>query len=138
MWRQILCSVHFKATAAAQLEQLMGGSELIKNRLGHFANVANKETPGALDDPATHRKRMPDLLKETRKKRIGRHRIYYSGNHQGCRYDVFYIKLFKKSGTDDEDDPKFQKRLIRLLSDESVLELSNCQDLKAPSVESST
>lgn len=89
---------------------------MIKKRLVQFANEANKTNPGALDDLSCHIKDMPDQLKEMRKKRIGRHRVYYTGIHKDCRYDVMFIKPFKKSGTDDEDEKVFQQRLVKLLS----------------------
>ena len=89
---------------------------MIKKRLIHCAKEANRDTPGALDDLSCHMTRMPDQLKEINKKRIGRHRVFYTGTHQTCRYNVIFIKPFKKSGADDDDDRNFQQRLINLLA----------------------
>jgi hypothetical protein len=97
-------------------KQLRGDSYMIKKRLVQFANKADIEIPGALDDLSCHMKRMPDPLKEIKKKRIGSHRVYYTGAYQNCRYDVVFIKPFKKSGTDDDDDKVFQQRLANLLA----------------------
>lgn len=60
-------------------------------------------------------KRMPPELKAIRKQRIGRHRVYYTGSHHDCKYNVVHIKSFKKYGTDDDDDKAFQRYLASVL-----------------------
>ena len=119
---QMLCSICLKPPVSEQLadKQLLDDSEMIKKRLFQFASEADTTSPGALDDPSCHMKRMPDELKELRKKGIGRHRVYYTGNHRACNYDVVLIKPFKKAGTDDDDDRAFQRRLINILADRST------------------
>jgi hypothetical protein len=114
----MLCSIDLNTKVTEQLEDrdLMADSAKIVERLQQFAGEADIAHPGALDDPSCHMTRMPDDLKDVRKRRILRHRVYYTGNHHLCHYVVVYIKPFKKSGTDDDDDKVFQKRLINLLA----------------------
>ncbi len=113
-----MCSIYLDPNFTVQLDskQLRDKSKKIKKRLFQFADEADRERPGALDDLSCHMTRRPDSLKEVKKKRIGRHRVFYTGTHRDCRYDVVYIKPFKKSGTDDDDDQDFQNRLINLLT----------------------
>ena len=63
---------------------------------------------------------MPPQLGKVRKKQIGRHRIYYEGNHRLCAYQTIHIKIHKKDGVDEEDDRQFQKLLIARLADKQV------------------
>jgi len=115
-----LCSVYLKKKANKQLKsnELRGDSKMIRTRLSQVAGEANTDTPGLLDNPSCHMTRWSiDELKEVRKYHIGDHRIYFTGSHHACRYDIIYLKAFKKYGTDDDDNKEFQKRLINLLSD---------------------
>jgi hypothetical protein len=105
--------------------------KMIEKRLIEFAKSASITISGALDIPPL--KRMPPELKETKKITIGRHRVYYHGHHSQCNYTSFYIKKFKKSGVNDEDDTRFQKILTRAIRDSDVHPLgekivSNTQD----------
>jgi hypothetical protein len=93
-----------------------GDREMIERRLFNFAKEADTNTPAILDDPRCHMQRMPEDLKNIRKITIGRHRIYYIGYHTQCSYSVFYIKKFKKTGRDDDDDKAFQKKLTKILN----------------------
>ena len=88
---------------------------MIRKKLYRFADEADTETPGALDEPSCSMTRMPEALKEIKKKTVGRHRIYYTGTHHACRYEVVFIKAFKQTGKDDDDNRTFQGRLINIL-----------------------
>ncbi len=103
---------------------------MIERRLFQFANEADINKPGGLDNPALAMKRMPDDLRDVRKIRIGRHRVYFIGHHQQCRFHAFYIKSFKKTGVDDEDDPKHQRKLSGALVEPVNQHLSNPDDDK--------
>jgi hypothetical protein len=85
---------------------------MIEKRLFQFALEADVNRRGGLDNPAYLMKRMPDELRDVRKITIGRHRVYFHGKHTDCNYHAFYIKSFKKTGVDDEDDRSHQNRLI--------------------------
>ena len=93
---------------------------MIERRLTQFAGEADATNAGALDDPSCHMKRMPEDLRAIRKKGVGRHRVYFTGSHHACRYDVVHIKFFKRTGEDDDDDRAFQQYLIRMLGTETV------------------
>jgi hypothetical protein len=90
---------------------------MVEKRLSTMAGEANENTSGGLDTPDTHMRRMPADLREIRKKRVGRHRVYYTGHHRQCSYQSFYIKVFKKGDEDREDDRLFQDRLRRALGE---------------------
>ena len=114
-----MCSISKNATVDEQLSELERSSdrEMIERRLFNFAQEANIEDPGALDNNSCHMKRMSADLRQVRKKRIGRHRIFFTGHHTNCTYRVVYIKAFKKNGVDAEDDKRFQNKLIRILGE---------------------
>ena len=84
---------------------------MIEKRLIQFAQEASIAVSGGLD--IAPMKRMPSDLQDARKITIGRHRVYYTGHHTQCSYTSFFIKEFKKTGVNDEDDSRFQKALIR-------------------------
>ena len=86
--------------------------EMIEKRLFMFAQESNQQQAGILDNTKYHMQRMPEDLKAIRKIPIGRHRIYYKGHHTQCSYEAFYIKKFKQFGKDDEDNSRFQNKLI--------------------------
>lgn len=113
-----MCSITTNATVDGLL-RAVGASDrrMIEERLGRMAGEANVNASGGLDSPDTLMKRMPEDLREVRKKRIGRHRVYYTGFHRLCSYQSFYIKLFKKDDVDREDDRGFQQRLRRALAE---------------------
>lgn len=123
-----MCSVLINATMNEQMAFLgSADTSLIERRLFQFASEANPNQSGGLDNPAWIWKRRPQELKDAsaRKIRIGRHRVYYVGSHKQCSYRAFYVKPFKKSGVDDEDDPKHQKKLIRAVAEPSKREIRN-------------
>lgn len=120
-----MCSILINSVVEQQLDELEASSDkdMIKKRLSQFAKDANTVTPGGLDTLDCRMKRMPDELDNVKKKRIGRHRIYYTGHHSQCSYTAIYIKMFKKSDVNREDDKKFQKTLIKALGSSSNQEL---------------
>jgi hypothetical protein len=117
-----LCSISINESVREQLNQLVGSNDrdMIEKRLFRFAKEANPANPGAFDAPGTRIRRLPRELREIRKKRIGRHRIYYKGHHRLCAYQTIHIKIHKKDGVDEEDDKQFQKLLIARLTDKQV------------------
>jgi len=112
-----MCSISLNSIVDQQLNELECSDDktMMETRLFKFADEANVNTPGALDRPASHMKRMPSFLKDIRKITVGRHRIYYTGHHKHCSYHAVYIKKFKKSGDKDDDNKKFQDKLRRAL-----------------------
>lgn len=86
----------------------------IEQRILRLAGDADIETAGALDRIAPDR-RMPPDLRGARRIRVGRHRVYYTGHHTQCSYTMFYVKIYKKSGVDDEDDPRHQRQLAKAI-----------------------
>ncbi len=93
---------------------------MIEARLLQFAGEADMENAGALDDLSCHMKRMPEDLRAIRKKRIGRHRVYYTGTHHACKYEVVFVKFFKTTGEDDDDNRTFQLYLAKILGTETT------------------
>jgi hypothetical protein len=92
---------------------------MIQKRLSEFAKDASVENKGALDNipPLT---RFTGELKLARKIHIGRHRVFYIGFHTQCSYQAFYIKEYKKTGVNDEDDKRFQKALLKAMQENSI------------------
>lgn len=100
--------------------------KMIEKRMFQFASGANTREPGHLDMPQHHMKDMPSDLKAARKMTVGRHRVFWEGHHSNCSYRMFYVKPFKKTGTQDEHDKRFQATL-------SAARLaSGARTLKAP------
>lgn len=114
-----MCSISINEAVRNQLDELVRSDDrdMIQKRLYTFAKEANLENPGALDTPSTLMRRLPQELREVRKKQIGRHRIYYKGHHKLCAYQTIHIKIHKKDGVDDEDDRRFQRILLRRLAE---------------------
>lgn len=119
-----MCSISTNATFNEGLKDIGGDKKTIIERLFNFANEADVGRPGALDKPANHMHSMPPALRDVRKERIGRHRIYYTGHHNQCSYRAFYIKTFKKDDVDTERDKAFQERLKRVLSKPSTHQIT--------------
>jgi hypothetical protein len=131
-----VCSISTSRIADELLAALerAGDRQMIERRLYNFAKEADLQTPAMLDKSQTHMRRMPQDLKNVRKITIGRHRIYYIGHHTQCSYKVFYIKKFKQSGKDDDDDKRFQKILAKAALEprKRVIDLGDndlCQNL---------
>lgn len=108
--------------------QRSGNHRLLEGRLSQSAGQANERQPGVLDDPARSMKELPPDLRGIKKYRIGRHRIFYTGSHHLCEYRMIYIKKFKKAGTEDENDKKFQEKLKRLIDGPAHRKLTSDQD----------
>lgn len=119
-----MCSISANATFDEEVGRLTHKERnMIESKLAVFADDADVDEPGGLDNPAHRIKRFRDELSNVRKIRIGNHRIYYTGHHNQCSYFAFYIKTHKKKGVDDEDDPKFQKFLRHALGDAAARQL---------------
>ncbi|MFH0984296.1 MAG: hypothetical protein V1882_02045 [Candidatus Omnitrophota bacterium] len=121
-----MCSISINESVRDQLNDLdrSNDRDMIEKRLYNFAKEANPDNPGALDASNTLMRRLPQELREVRKKRIGRHRIYYEGHHKLCAYQTIHIKIHKKDGVDDEDDRQFQNLLIARLANKQVEDIT--------------
>lgn len=121
-----MCSITTNGTVDRILEELERSADraMIERRLYEFAKDANKNQRGGLDQPHLIMTRMTDELRHIRKIRIGAHRIYFTGYHTQCTYGTWYIKANKRQGVDDEDDRRFQKILIRALSEPQMRTIS--------------
>ncbi len=108
-----MCSIATNATADQQLTSLKssGDEKRIEKKLREFAGDSTVEKRGILDLPANHLHGMPSDLRHIRRIRAGRHRVFYTGHHTQCAYSVFFIKLFKKTGVDDELERRFHNVL---------------------------
>lgn len=120
-----MCSISINEIVAEQLELLQRSDDrdMIERRLFQFASEATINHPGALDLPKTHMKNMPTELQHLRKIRIGRHRIYYKGHHTDCAYETLHIKIFKKTGVNEEYDRRFQSILMSRLAQPQVTKI---------------
>ena len=95
----------------------------IEKRLFQFAEDSTVEKSGILDDKAPLTRYSGDL-KLTRKIDVGRHRAYYTGFHTHCTYKLFHIKINKKEGVDDDDDPRFKRFLLKVMKEPQQREIS--------------
>lgn len=120
-----MCSLGTNSTADQQLTDLKssGDDKIIENKLRDFAGNSTLHESGVLDLPKFHLRDMPDDLTHIRRLRAGRHRVFYTGHHTECSYNVFYIKAFKKTGVRDEHDSRFHKLLKKAVSDSSRVRL---------------
>ena len=110
-----MCSLTINSIADEILQDDVPDRSKIEDRMIDLARDSSVERRGALDD-IPPMKRMPGDLNILRKKRIGRHRVYFHGHHTDCCYHIVYIKAFKRKGVNDEDDRKFQKILSKAKS----------------------
>ncbi len=92
--------------------------DMIKKRMIAFAMDSSIEKPGVLD--IAPMKRMPEALRDVKKQTIGRHRVYYTGHHTQCCFNIFYVKVFKRKGVNDEDDKAFQRIITAARNDRST------------------
>ena len=107
-----MCLMYGNDVAHALLDELGAkDASTIRRRLTEMANDADTSRSGYLDAPQHSMTGMPQDLKHVKKMRIGRHRVYWEGHHSGCQYRLCYIKMFKKAGTDDENDRAFHRKL---------------------------
>ena len=121
-----VCSISVKQTADEQLGHLCKSGkdgQKLEEKLFRFADEASVEQSSVLDGTDCHMHGMPDDLKDVRRKRFGRHRVFWTGQHTQCSFNVFYIKAFKKKGTEDEHDKAFKKKLAGTLSEPTIREL---------------
>lgn len=113
-----MCSMTISPTADQHLKQLLrSGDKGIEKKLFTLADAASPSTSGPFDETSCHIKGMAPDLKLVRRRRIGNHRVFYTGYHTQCSYWAFYIKQNKKRGVDDELDPTFQNKLRAALGD---------------------
>lgn len=114
-----MCSILKNRSFDKLLEKLVAGEQkTILERMYRFADAANETQPGPLENSTNLIKYMPVDLQKVKKHRVGRHRVYYTGNHTQCSYRAFYVKANKKSDKDQEGSKRFQKKLGRALDDE--------------------
>ena len=131
-----MCSLTINAVADEILTgQNAKNKAMIEKRMVVLAGEASIKNPGALDNLGMTR--MPEDLKDLKKKTVGRHRVYYLGHSTKCNYRIIYIKVFKKSGVEDDDDKAFQKMLAKVrahpLSRAIELPQLETPDVDAPS-----
>lgn len=113
-----MCSMTISPTADQHLKELVrSGEKKVEKKLFTLANVASSTTAGPFDETTCHIKGMAPDLKLVRRRRIGNHRVFYTGYHTQCSYWTFYIKQNKRKGVDDELDPPFQDKLRAALRD---------------------
>lgn len=116
-----MCSIATNATAEAQFQSLKGKDRtIVEKKLREFAGDSTMQKSGILDLPANHLHGFPSDLKHIRRRRTGRHRVFYKGHHSQCSYQVFFIKTFKKTGVNDEHDPQFHSALRSAVGDTSL------------------
>lgn len=125
-----MCSAKINRTVSDQLKDKKHANDhqLIESRFFKMADQADMKNSGALDDLSHSMTGMPAELRAAKKVRIGRHRVFYTGHHSQCQYQMFYIKWNKKKGTEDENDRKFQDKLKRLIDSPAHRELINDED----------
>jgi mRNA-degrading endonuclease RelE of RelBE toxin-antitoxin system len=98
------CSVDWKPDAFKQLNRLRPAD---RSRIaGSISDYARDYPAEILDHPRT---RLRSWRPDVGRKRFGSHRVFYMGRACRCHYDMIWIKLFKKDGTDDENDPGFRE-----------------------------
>jgi hypothetical protein len=117
-----VCSIAANSVADGHLSDLRssGDDKRIEKKLKNFAGDSSVEKSGYLDAPDHHLRRIPAELQDMRRIRSGRHRVFYSGHHTQCSYLIIFIKQYKKTGTQDEDDPRFQRLLALALQDTGI------------------
>ena len=107
------CQLHIRKAANDALQRLpQRDARLCVDHMTRLA--ADESCP--LDLPQRHIKRLPDDLRQIRKLKKGRHRLYYTGHATQCNYFLCHLKTFKRSGVEDDDSMEFQNRLRAALS----------------------
>ncbi|MGH9427955.1 MAG: hypothetical protein ACRD2L_16850 [Terriglobia bacterium] len=127
-----MCSISRNQTADEQLAKLERSNKKhrtdIEKKLVAFARSASIQQAGPLDDTSCHLQGFPADLKSIRRRRIGRHRVFYTGQHTTCAYEAIYVKAWKKKGVEDENDHAFRQHLRRALDRPTVGRLPNAED----------
>jgi hypothetical protein len=122
-----VCSMRVNSTFETGLAEVKRTGDKqwksIEKRLAQFAADASVERPGRLDDKSDRLRGMPTDLQEVSHVRIGRHRVYFVGNHSKCEYFAFFVKVFKKTEKLNESDPRTQETLRQALKLEGKREL---------------
>lgn len=115
-----MCSLRLNEPTLDALADLSKTGENKKQkyekRLFNWANEANTQISGYLDNHDGSLSHMPPDLRHLRHYYLGRHRIYISGSHKNCFYLAWYIKKFKKDGRDVEGSEKFNNVLYKALN----------------------
>lgn len=129
--RPFVCSLTFNTTAEEQLARLERSADrdFVEGRLKDYAFEASVEIAGALDNPTCHMKGMPQDLKDIRKVKVGRHRVYFTGHHSKCTYDIRFIKVHKKDDKLEENRRSFQETLKRMIDAPVVRELKQPKEI---------
>ena len=110
-----MCSLTITAPADGFLnEDKKVKKQIEKNMIGYAKN-STVQRKGALDDihPTA---RWDGELKEVKKKRVGRHRVYFIGFHTRCTYKIVHVKVWKKTDVDEEDDPNFKRYISKVMN----------------------
>lgn len=114
-----MCLITVNSEVEKQLATLKrsGDKMDVEDKLKRLATEANTTQSGALDTPdcLLHGKGWSGDLANVRRKRVGRHRVFFVGHHTRCSYQTLYIKMYKKKGVEDENDASFQGQIERLL-----------------------
>jgi len=106
------CKVLVLANAHEQLDGLRPTErDFIVRRMTHFA-----AEPGHPLDGIRPMKRLTLVVNPIRKLTVGRHRLFFTGKGSECTYRLAWVKVYKRSGVDNEDDPSFQRKLIQALA----------------------
>ncbi|MGI9105028.1 MAG: hypothetical protein ACR2G4_02140 [Pyrinomonadaceae bacterium] len=119
MWRPHVCLITINKEVDKQLGLLKhsGDKVDVEDKLKKLATEANTTQSGALDTPdcLLHGEGWSGNLADVRRKRVGRHRVFFVGHHTRCSYRTLYIKMYKKTGVEDENDPALQEKIKGLL-----------------------
>ena len=87
----------------------------LEQNLFSMAADANLTKLGPFDQAECSLRGYTGDLEQVRRRRWGRHRIFFHGSHTDCHYHVFYLKRFKTDDREQEHDKAFKKRLRRAL-----------------------
>lgn len=112
-----MCLITVNSQVESQMEDLRhsGDKVDVEDKLKGFATEADTTKSGALDTPDCLLRGWSGDLADVRRKRVGRHRVFFVGHHTKCSYHTLYIKMYKKKGVEDENDKGFQRQIERLL-----------------------
>jgi hypothetical protein len=117
-----VCLVNSTPLADEALAQLVrSGERQWEDTLARWADDDNVERVGAFgatlyaESWNTDNKEHLNALKHVQKRHMGRHRIYVTGHHSRCEYTLWYIKINKRKGVDEEKDKAFRKRILAAL-----------------------
>lgn len=116
-----MCDLIITESLAAQVPT----DGFVERRMESFAHDAKVDKRGILDATNTHLRTgfAADLRKAgVRKKQVGRHRVYFTGEYTDCTYTAFFIKENKRGDdwSQDDNNPDFQSLVRTALSAESL------------------